>query len=110
MEADATCTKLPSRVKPYKPPSTEGEELDEIWSLTKEANYSIVLNFGKGTAKRRALELLHWHLAREQNGIIVESTQEKVAALETASRRSTFAESYKEALAKHTSTTGSTTL
>ena len=95
MNADTTFSKMPPCVKPYKPPTTEGE-LDEVWSKAALEDVEVKFTFSKGTTRRRALEQLHWFAVREERLIFHESAQSKLQALETASRKQNFEDTCKE--------------
>ena len=84
MDDDRSCSKLPGHMKPFKPPPTEAE-LDVTWSKTCDADYKFEFTFPKSTSRRRALELMHWAMVREQKSVFVEASADKVQTMEVAS-------------------------
>ena len=97
MAEDATCSKYPKYVRPFKAPSSEGE-LDQVWSKVVDESHTISIKIEKGTSMRKAMEDLHWHCVKEQKAIFAESSSLKVEALKTASRKAVFAQTCKEAI------------
>jgi hypothetical protein len=109
MMDDTSCSRLPEPMKAYKPPPTEGE-LDEAWSLSKEADYKMTLDFPKGTSMRRALELAYWYAVKTQKQIYAESAKAKVDTMQTASRKEAFVETCKLSCEKAQSSEDATAL
>ena len=103
MESDNTFQKMPGFIKPFKAPGTEAE-LDDVWSKCTTEDFVSSFTFPKGTTRRRALELMHWAMVKNQKSIFVESAACKVETMKVASRKASFTEACNDSLNKIMST------
>ena len=109
MKEDVTFCQYPKDMKPYKASPTESE-LDEVWSQAKDEECSLTFTFPRGTSRRKAVETIHHMMVTTQKSIYVESVNEKVASLHTATRKSIFMTSIENVVCEKFSNVGIATL
>ena len=88
-------TRYPSGVRPFKVGS-ENEELDNVWSRTKEGPYELKLVFEKDTAKKTAMRMMHHSAARTIREIDLESLQYHLEATKVAAGKPAYNSAFKK--------------
>ena len=92
MVDDASWTKYPHGMRPFKASPTE-IELDECWSKCVDGEFKVEIVFPRGTSMRKVAEGLHHQTTKIQKMINLEASELKVKTLHVASRKGVFVKS-----------------